>query len=86
MLEPVSDLKQREALLMQTKFLAKMTDVILLNLGDYFDTVREEAQLLLVSMTERYLPPQISIQEDELALVQILKSNISSGWPNKLNG
>jgi hypothetical protein len=56
-LRPLNDHKLQEAILAGTTFMTAITDTILKNLGDYHDTVREEAQLLLVSMTERFLPP-----------------------------
>ena len=84
-LEP-EDIKTREMILMSSKFMPKITDVILLNLSDYHDTIREESQLLLVSMTERFLPPQINLMEEQRKLIQVLKANISQGWPNQLNG
>ena len=66
--------------------MTKVTDVVLANLGDYHDTVREEAQLLLVTMTQRFLPPQIALQQEQMDLVNVLRANLSGGWPNQLNG
>lgn len=37
-------------------------------------------------MTERFLPPQISLNDEQLDLVKILKTNVKGGWPNTLNG
>ena len=66
--------------------MARLNQVVLHNLNDYHDTVKEEAQLLLVSMTQRFLPPQIALQQEQLDLVQVLRANMSNGWPNQLNG
>lgn len=66
---PMKDYKEKEALLMNTKFMTKITDTILVSMGDYHDTVREESQLLLVSMTQRFLPPQIALQQDQIELI-----------------
>ena len=63
-----------------------ITDQIINNLSDYHDSVREEASELLVSMTERFLPPQIALNQEQLDLVQVLKANLSMGWPNVMNG
>ena len=85
MLQPIADMKERESILMTTSFMTSITDMILGNLGDYFDTVKEESQLLLVSMVERFLPPQLNVSQEQLDLVQLLKANISQ-WPNAMNG
>jgi hypothetical protein len=66
--------------------MSDITSQILEDLGDYHDSVREEAQLLLVCMTQRFLPPQISLNDEQLDLVKVLKTNVKGGWPNTLNG
>jgi len=50
LLAPLSDHKEKEAILKGTTFMTKVTAELLVHLSDYFDTVREEAQLLLVCM------------------------------------
>lgn len=32
------------------------------------------------------MPPQIALNDDQLNLIQILKTNVKGGWPNTLNG
>jgi hypothetical protein len=66
--------------------MCEITSQILIDLEDYHDSVREEAQLLLVCMTQRFLPPQIALNDDQLNLVQVLKTNVKGGWPNHLMG
>lgn len=66
--------------------MAEVTSTLLGDLSDYFDSVREECQHLLVCMTSRFLPPQIDLNEDLTNLVQILKTNVKGGWPNAMNG
>ena len=56
-LKPCKDFKDAEAILKDTKFMTKITNEVLKNMSDYHDSVREEALGLLVSMTERFLPP-----------------------------
>jgi len=56
-IEPLPDYQNKEMLLLDTVFLAEVTDELLLHMSDYYDTVREEAQLLLVSLASRFLPP-----------------------------
>jgi len=86
LLAPLSDLKEKEAILMGTTFMTQITAELLVHLSDYYDTVREEAQLLLVCMTQRFLPPQIALQQEQLDLAQVLRANMHQGWANKLNG
>lgn len=45
----------------QMTFLKSVTDLIIENLGDYHDTVRDESQALLIFITERFLPPTLNI-------------------------
>lgn len=42
-LAPMPDYKNREVLLLDTVFLAEITDEVMVHLSDYYDTVREEA-------------------------------------------
>ena len=57
LIAPNTDYKDSEKILQDSKFMSRLTSVILLNLNDYHDTIKDEAQLLLVSMTQRFLPP-----------------------------
>lgn len=66
--------------------MCEITSQILVDIEDYHDSVREEAQLLLVCMTQRFLPPQIALSDDQLNLIQVLKTNVKGGWPNNLMG
>jgi hypothetical protein len=50
LLAPLTDYRAKELILQKTKFMTKITDSILSHLSDYHDSVREEAQLLLLSM------------------------------------
>lgn len=61
---PLPDFRNKEMLLLDTVFLSAITDEVLIHLSDYFDTVREEAQMLLVSISSRYLPPQIALAQE----------------------
>jgi hypothetical protein len=63
-----------------------LTSQILVDLEDYHDSVREEAQLLLVCMTQRFLPPMIALTDEQMNLIQVLKTNVKGGWPNNLMG
>jgi len=63
-----------------------ITEQISVLIGDYHDSVREAAQLLLVCVCQRFLPPQINISQEQLDLVQSLRANLSMGWPAALNG
>ena len=58
---PLLDIKFKEVLLNQTKFLAEITEQLLTDFGDYHDSVREECQLLLVCIVSRFLPPKIEL-------------------------
>lgn len=32
------------------------------------------------------MPPQIALNDDQMNLIQVLKTNVKGGWPNTLNG
>lgn len=57
----VPDLSERDRLLRKTKFMPFITDYLATNLSDFHDSIKEEAANLLVCMTERFLPPQITM-------------------------
>ena len=48
---PITDIKFKERLLMSTVFFREITEVLVNNLTDYHDSVKEEAQLLLICIT-----------------------------------
>ena len=48
------------------KFLSYFTEYANDHLGDFFDSVREEAQQLLLSITQRFLPPEINMDPESL--------------------
>jgi hypothetical protein len=56
-LKPITDLNEREKVLRSTKFMVHLTEFISVSLTDFHDSVRDEAANLLISMTERFLPP-----------------------------
>lgn len=86
LLAPLADHQEKEAILRATPFMTQITEELLVHLSDYFDTVREEAQLLLVCMIQRFLPPRIALQQEQLDLAQVLRATITQGWANQLNG
>lgn len=86
LLQPQTDYKDQEQILLQGTFMGEITSQLLVDLEDYYETVREEAQSLLVCMTQRFLPPQIALNDDQMNLIQVLKTNVKGGWPNSLNG
>ena len=49
-LAPVTEIKEKEIILQSNKFMAKISSQILVDLGDYYETVREEAQQLMLVM------------------------------------
>ena len=86
LLAPLSDYQEKEGILRGTTFMTQVTAELLVHLSDYFDTVREEAQLLLVCMIQRFLPPQIALKQEQLDLAQVLRATMQQGWANQLNG
>lgn len=72
--------------MLETTFMTDITEQVSVLIGDYHDAVREEAQLLLVCMCQRFLPPQINLLQEQLDLVQALRANLTMGWPAALNG
>lgn len=83
-LGPVKSWKDKENILVDTLFMQQITDAILVDLQDFHESVKEEAQLLLLCMMKCFLPPQV-LAGEQMELVQILKANLSHGWPKKLN-
>lgn len=45
---PINDFKVKEKILQTTNFLKEVTEVVINNIQDWHETVREEAQLLLI--------------------------------------
>lgn len=56
---PLEDLKQKEDILLNMSVMSHITDAISQDLDDFHESVKEEAQLLLICMVQRFLPPQI---------------------------
>lgn len=71
---------------MGAQFLVSITDAILEGLEEYHESVREEAQQLLLCIARRFLPQQLTLAQEQLDLVQMLKSNMRQGWPPQLGG
>ena len=65
-----------------SQFLAKITESILEGLQEFHESIKEEAQQLLLCIARRFLPQNLSFSQEQLDLVQVLKSNMSQGWPN----
>lgn len=70
----------REALLRKCAFMKPVTDEILGELEEYFESVRDEAQSLLLCMSQRFFPAEISFDQDQLDMVHMLRANITHGW------
>lgn len=49
--------------MMGSQFLVNITDEILLGLEEYHESIREEAQLLLLCIARRFLP-QLSLAQE----------------------
>lgn len=49
-LAPLDDIKKKEDILFNTMFMSDVTDAILVDLDNYYESVKEEAQLLLICM------------------------------------
>jgi hypothetical protein len=75
-LEPITDAKEKQEILQAMQFLKPLTSLVLNNLGDYHDTVRDESQELLIFVTERFMPPLFSKDQDLLDIYKILKATI----------
>lgn len=70
----------REVLLQRCTFMRTMTDQVLVELGEYFESVRDEAQGLLLCLSQRFFPAEISFTQDELDLAHMMRANITHGW------
>ena len=57
-----------------------MTDQVLEELGEYFESVRDEAQSLLLCVSQRFFPAELSFSQEELDLVHMMRANITHGW------
>lgn len=69
---------------MGSQFLVDITSTILDGLEEYYESVREEAQQLLLCIARRFLPQQLTLGQEQLELVQMLKATIGQGWPAQL--
>jgi len=78
--------EEQEAVILGSQFLAEVTDRILDGLEEYHESVKEEAQQLLLCLARRFLPTHLNFAQEQQDLVQVLKSNMSQGWPPQLNG
>ena len=78
--------EEQEAVILSSQFLAQVTDSILEGLQEFHESVKEEAQQLLLCLARRFLPNHLNFTQEQQDLVQVLKSNMSQGWPNQLNG
>lgn len=86
LIAPLNDAREQEAVMMGAQFLVGITDSILDGLEEYHESVREEAQQLLLCIARRFLPQQLTLTQEQVDLVQMLKSNMSQGWPPQLGG
>lgn len=86
MIEPRTTFEEKEAIIMGSDFLVSITDHILSGLEEYQESIREEAQQLLLCIAHRFLPAKLALPQEQLDLVQMLKSNMKQGWPAQLSG
>lgn len=70
---------------MGSQFLMDITTGILDGLEEYYESVREEAQQLLLCIARRFLPQQLALGQEQLDLVQVLRTTIGQGWPAQLS-
>lgn len=71
---------------MGSRFLVEINAGILEGLEEYYESVREEAQQLLLCIARRFLPQQLALGQEQLELVQVLRTTIGQGWPAQLSG
>ena len=58
---PLEKPSQKEDILLNLEVMSKITDVISSDIDNYHEAVKEEAQLLLICMVQRFLPAEISM-------------------------
>ena len=78
--------EEQETVILGSQFLAPVTESILEGLQEFHESVKEEAQQLLLCLARRFLPTHLNFNQEQRELVQVLKSNMSQGWPPQLNG
>ena len=52
----------------------------MLEIEEYHENVRDEAQTLMLSMAQRFFPAELAFNQDQMDLVQVMRANISNGW------
>lgn len=82
---PLTSEEERNSILLNQSFIPAITTELGVHLTDYFENVKEEAQLLMLSIAQRFLPPQTALSKPQMDLVQVLRAGMTQGWPNSLN-
>lgn len=65
LIAPLTDAREQEAIAVGAQFLVSVTDAILEGLEEYHESVREEAQQLLLCIARRFLPQQLTLAQEQ---------------------
>jgi hypothetical protein len=53
--------------------------------GSYFDSVRDRASLCLLYISENFLTFETPFTEQQMEMVQMLRSTLTLGWDEKMS-
>ena len=74
-------INEKITLMIQTDFLPTLNEILIKHLTDYFDPVREQAQLLLRYIIDVFIPPMdISAMDERSQTLQMLRANAQLGF------
>lgn len=85
LLDKMPNDEMRTEELAKTKFLADVTDDLLVLLADFHDGVREEACQSLMLIGQSYLTFNADFSTEQADQLRILRANISQGWSNEMS-
>ena len=75
---------ERQTEIKRLTFLTGFNEQVVKFMTDYFDNVREQAQLVLKFMVQYFLNEEPAFTEEQLDLLQMLRANSTVGWSEQL--
>lgn len=78
-LKVIADHQDRDKVLREIKFFIPITEFLNINISDFHDSVREESCNLLNSMTQRFLPAMVNIDQQLMTKQVMIRANIVNG-------
>lgn len=78
-----TSLKAKEAVLQSSTFLSIISEQLMSELEEFQESVRDEAQSLMLCMAQRFFPAEVAFNQDQVETVQMMRANIANGWELK---